>query len=354
MTALDVAIPLFSAAILSAILIPVILVISHRRGWYDHYDDRKVHDGDIPRLAGVGMFLATVGGFFLGIAFGSGNGTSVGSMVTPVMLGVLAGLALVHVTGVIDDFRNIRAWKKLFFQIAAAVLVIIGGTMIRSIGFPWLGASLSLGFVGPVLTVLWLIGISNAVNLMDGIDGLAGGLSLIAALGIGLAHGAAGNWVGVVAALALAGALLGFLFFNFPPARIFMGDGGSLFLGFALAALPFIGPAEQIQPGMFVVAVTVLFLPILDVLSAIIRRLREGRAIHHPDKEHLHHKLMHLGLNARQIDLVIYAASALLAAAGVLAYSATDATGAVIILVGWLVGIALFLTLHYLRRNPKT
>ena len=112
--------------------------------------------------------------------------------------------------------------------------------------------------------------------------------------------------------------------------------------------------AEQIQPGMFVVAVTVLFLPILDVLSAIIRRLREGRAIHHPDKEHLHHKLMHLGLNARQIDLVIYAASALLAAAGVLAYSATDATGAVIILVGWLVGIALFLTLHYLRRNPKT
>ena len=351
MTGISLALPLVVAAVLSAALIPLILRVSHKRGWYDHYDDRKVHDGDIPRLAGVGIFLATIGGFFVGLVF-AGNGN--GPVVNLAMVGVLAGLALVHVTGVVDDFRNVRAWQKLLFQILAALLVVLGGTMIRGIGLPWVGANLWLGWaIGAPLTVLWLIGVSNAVNLMDGIDGLAGGLSLIASVGFGAAHASAGNWIGVIASLALAGALLGFLLFNFPPAKIFMGDGGSLFLGFALAALPFLGPVESIDPGMFFVAITILFVPIVDVFAAILRRIRHRRPIHAPDMEHVHHKLMALGLRARQIDVVIYLVSAGLAVAAVGAYTVRDWRGGAILAAVWVAGVGAFSVLHFVRRVQR-
>ncbi len=351
MTTITVAIPLAVSAGLSAVLIPLILRLSHTRGWYDHYDDRKVHDGDIPRLAGVGIFVAAVAGFFVGLLFASGGSLETGA--NPAMIGVLAGLTLVHLTGVVDDFRNVRAWQKVLFQVAAAVLVMLGGTMIRSVGLPWMSAELPLGWIGVPITILWLMGVSNAVNLMDGIDGLAGGLSLVAAVGFGAAHAAAGNWVGVIAAVALAGALLGFLFFNFPPARIFMGDGGSLFLGFALAALPFLGPAGRVHSGMFIVAITILFVPILDVFAAILRRIRHRRPIHHPDREHVHHKLMDLGLKSWQIDVIVYLAGAGLAVAAVSAYTLEDWRGWVTILGVWIVGVAAFAALHYVRRAQK-
>lgn len=317
-------IPLMFAAIitpflLNILLTPLILKVSHKNNWYDSLDHRKVHEGEVPRLGGVGFFISFVvcsllAGFLAPKLFD----LPAFSFSSELLFSFL-GFTLVHILGLIDDFRSIRARYKLLGQIIAGVLIVLGGAVIPGFTLPFFNIDIQFGiFAGP-LTVLWLISLSNAINLMDGIDGLAGGMSTITALVFAGVNLVLGNVTGAVLSAILAGSLAGFLVFNKPKAQIFMGDSGSLFLGFALGSLLFMNgspgaldasaasdTAQILLFGGLLATLSVLLLPVGDMISAILRRIRRGTPIYAPDREHIHHKYLNFGYSVPRILGVLY------------------------------------------------
>jgi UDP-GlcNAc:undecaprenyl-phosphate GlcNAc-1-phosphate transferase len=244
---------------------------------------------------------------------------------------------------------------KFILQVAAAAIITSGGFLIRSISLPYVG-SLNLGLAAYPLTVVWLVGIANALNLIDGMDGLAGGIGAFAAAAMGTMALLQGSARGAVLAFALLGALLAFLIYNFPPARIFMGDSGSLFLGLTLAALPLAGGIPRSAAfGSLIVPVTLLTVPILDTATAIIRRLRHRRSIISPDKQHIHHKLLAMGLSERQILTVIYGMCAYLALVSVTSVVLPKEINVYLIVVVWVGSLLGYWVLSYLElKNRKS
>lgn len=294
-------VPAFLAALLSLFLTPLAIAIARRRGWFDDSNDpRKIHTGQIPRLGGPAMsisFLASL--VVLQLSAGTRPETR--------LLVPMAGGLVLHLVGLFDDFRDLRARLKLFAQLIVAIATVAAGYSFSLLPLPFFAEPLQLGIWGKLLTVIWITGIANAVNMIDGMDGLAGGISLIAAASFGAMQLSLGHVEAAAAAFALAGAITGFLFFNFPTARIFMGDSGSLFLGYVLAILPLLGSSGEPEGIGLLSAATILAVPIFDVFAAIIRRQRRGEHVMAPDREHLHHKLMDFGLDARQILALVYA-----------------------------------------------
>ncbi|MFA7567032.1 MAG: MraY family glycosyltransferase, partial [Alkalispirochaeta sp.] len=212
-------------------LTPVILHFAHKYKWYDQKNYRKIHTENIPRLGGIAIFLAffiaSMLGFFLIVSPAQIQLWSTTSVAL-----IIAGMAVMHGMGIYDDFVNLRAPLKFFFQILSGIIVVSSGAMIQSLRFPLIGTIQIPIFIAIPLTILWIVSIANAINLIDGADGLAGGYSAIAAFFMGIIALGQGNLLTAILAFALVGSLAGFLVFNFPPARIFMGDSGSLFLGF--------------------------------------------------------------------------------------------------------------------------
>ena len=302
-----------------AAVIPLIISLSHKKKWFDLPNARKIHTDLIPRLGGVGIFLGFLAGslvvpLIIPLVYPS---LSLGYSTRYVFL--FLAFVVINGMGLIDDFHNLHALLKLILQIVAATLVTIGGFTISRVSVPGLG-TLSFGVLSYPITILWLVAISNAFNLVDGVDGLAGGISIIAALSIGLLCFMGNGGISALLAFSLLGSALGFLLFNFPPARIFMGDSGSLVIGFILAALPLtLAPGETDVRAMIAPA-TVLLLPILDTLSAIVRRVRGRRPIHSPDREHIHHKLLDAGLSRNQLLMIMYSACALCGIAAIVSY----------------------------------
>lgn len=297
------------AFLLNAACTPIILFLSHRFNWYDEIDHRKIHSEDTPRLGGPGIVLSFAGASVAGLVFlFPGNGAGLWGEHT--LLFVLIGLAIIHLLGLYDDFVNLRAPFKFMIQIIAAAMPVAGGIYARMVDLPFL----SMVAIPPVaavpLTIFWIVALTNAVNLIDGADGLAGGITLIAVLFMGLISFSQGFLIPAVLAFALAGSLAGFLLFNFPPARIFMGDGGSLSMGYILAVLPLMGISGTGNSGQPAVAVlpviTLLFIPVADTLMAIVRRARRGKPIHSPDREHLHHRLIDRGFHGPRLLAVAY------------------------------------------------
>ncbi len=298
-----------TAVVANIIFMPAIIQLSHRNGFFDTVDPRKVHTGNVPRLGGIGIFGAFIVGAIAGgsiqVAGLSSHDLSLVVARAPLLI---VSFATIFALGLVDDFSNIPALRKLLGQLIAALLVVLAGYSIESFTIPFVWIEVDLGIAASPVTVLYIIALSNAINLIDGIDGFAGGISAFAALTFGVVGLVQGNTVVAVVAFSLAGAVAGFLLFNLPPARIFMGDSGSLFLGHILAVIPLLGlNAFPSRPGLaMMVPATVLIIPILDTVSAIFRRTRRGLPIHTPDREHLHHKLLDLSLTNRQILLVIY------------------------------------------------
>ena len=292
------------ALAVSLAAIPLIIRIAHRKGWYDLPNGRKVHTSPVPRLGGAGMFLALLVSVIIGAGLPLLTGGQELFNFSRQLLFVMAGFLVIFATGLIDDFRNLAAPLKFLLQVAAAVLVTLGGFSIDALGLPGLPA-LRLGWAAWPLTVLWLVGLSNAMNLVDGVDGFAGAIAASAALALGAMALVQGRTGAALVAVCLLGALAGFLAFNFPPARIFMGDSGSLLLGFALASLPLLRGSNHPDGATLLLdlaaTVAVLALPVLDTATAIARRLRAGKPIFHPDKLHIHHKLQALGLSDRTL-----------------------------------------------------
>jgi UDP-GlcNAc:undecaprenyl-phosphate GlcNAc-1-phosphate transferase len=329
-----------TAAVLSMILslaaMPLILRLAHRRKWYDPPNGRKIHTGLIPRLGGLGMFLSFLPAAAVTpplVSLLSGGRIALAWELR--YLPLLLGIGLVHAVGLFDDFRSVAALPKFGLQLLAAAIITSGGFLIRSITIPYVGV-FRLGVFAYPLTVFWIVAISNALNLIDGLDGLAGGIAAFACLFMGAIALIQGADMTAVACFALLGATVGFLAFNLPPARIFMGDSGSLFLGFTLAVLPLMGGMSKASAfGTLLVPITLLTVPILDTFTAIVRRLRKRISIIQPDKEHIHHKLLAMGLSERQILGLLYGFSIYLGVVSVTSVILPQAANVYLILVVW-------------------
>lgn len=280
----------------STLLVPIAGMCGRRLGFVDRPRRGEVQEFILPRSGGYGIFLA----FAIGVAI---------SLVLlprytdeyPRLWGLLLGSALLVPLAILDDWKRLPPTPQLFWQIAAAGVPILFGVTFDNLAGPF-GSIVPLpGFLVLPATLLWIVGMVNTVNLTDTMDGLAGGVATIAALvlaGVSLQNGQTSI---AALSLALAGATIGFLFYNFHPSRIIMGSSGSLFLGYALGVLAIIGGAK------IAAAVMVLGLPILDVAYVIISRLRRGRSpLRGGDAAHLPHRLLALGLSQHQVALVLY------------------------------------------------
>lgn len=347
-----------AAFIINLLLTPVIILLSHKYKWFDEIDARKIHTNNVPRLGGAGMFLSCMLSLLLLSLLNADAGFF--SAQTGVLL---AGFLVIHILGLVDDFRNIPAIWKLLGQILAGTLLLLGGARIAGFEVPFWGIELSFGLLSGPLTVFWLISVANAINLIDGVDGLAGGVSLVLAIAVAVIQAMTGNQAGVIIAVALAGAVLGFLVYNRPQARIFMGDSGSLFLGFALGGLLFLDHAAETTPlraTFFLPGITLLLLPIMDMMASILRRIRQGRPIYSPDREHLHHKLLDFGFSVPHILLMLLGIVSLSAVVVVFWTYTRYNSDAVppwaadaVMLGSWVMAGGFFLVVHFLNRKRK-
>lgn len=344
-------------------LTPLIMHLAHRNQWYDELNHRKIHTEDIPRLGGVGIFVALLASVFVAFAVTRGVPGPLRAAGADGLYGrlvwyfapVIAGMLIIHTVGLVDDFRNLRALLKLIIQVVAAVVVTLGPFRIERITVPFVWYHLELGFFSYPVTILWIVAISNAVNFIDGIDGLAGGSSAISALFFAVAALLVGQELTALLAIGLFGSLLAFLVYNGPPARIFMGDSGSYVLGFTLGIIPLViadgtGGSLDLIPGM-----TILAVPMLDMASAVVRRMRRGKHPFSADRQHIHHRLMDLGLETWQILTIVYAACIVLGVAGVAWYLLPKNLDMGITLAVWtlFVTLALVLTGTLRRRSNE-
>jgi UDP-GlcNAc:undecaprenyl-phosphate GlcNAc-1-phosphate transferase len=260
-------------------------------------------------------------------------------------------------SGVIDDFRPLRPLFKLTIQIIAALCVVIPGYTFSQFFYAGdFGRLFPGGILFPVhiqslLTFVWIVGITNAVNFIDGVDGLAGGVSILAALFFALIFRDPSGGPVFLLYLCLAAAVLGFLFFNIPKAKIFMGDGGSQFLGFTLAVLPLMenGGTPAALPLLYPAAL--LLIPILDTVAAVWRRIRDGRRIDSPDQAHIHHKLLRLGLSTLAVDMCLWGLQIII---GILVYAAVRLNSGgfpALLCAAYAVPIGFFILIHFLNRR---
>lgn len=274
-------------------------------------DERRMHKKPIARLGGLAIFA----GFIVAVVFTViSRSIDTGMILQDYRLvGLIVGVIIIVTIGIIDDIRPMKAWIKLIFQIVAALIVAFGGIRITEITNPFSPIGMTfLGMLSIPVTVIWIVGITNAINFIDGLDGLAAGVSSIASLSL-LFISIFDQQVGAVFLIAaLAGASLGFLPFNFNPAKIFMGDTGSTFLGFALASISVMGLAKSYAALAIAVPLLVLGLPIFDTAFAILRRVSNGKSIMEADRGHLHHRLMDMGFSQRQTVVALYIVSAFL------------------------------------------
>src|SRR5574342_6168 len=331
-----------------ALATPLVRELARRFGILDHaLSSRKVHGRPVPRLGGVAIvtafFVPILGLFFTDSAVGElfySDGRRA--------FGLIAGGTAIGLLGVYDDLRGSGARIKLTVQIAVALAMYGLGFRVEQIASPF-GPHVPLGWLSLPFTVLWIVGVVNAMNLVDGLDGLAGGVAFLAVASTFLVAFDRGQPLMILFTAALGGSVLGFLFYNFNPASIFMGDTGSMFLGFVLA----VSAIQTNQKGSTAVAMLVpivaLGLPIGDTLLAIARRAVRGQPIFHSDRGHFHHRLMALGFSHRQTVLLLYGICALLGATAVVLTRAT-AGQTVLVLVGLaLVALALLVWVGYIK-----
>lgn len=293
------------AMFVALVATPAVIVLAGKTGAMDAPDARKVHKGPMPRIGGLAIFAGFMVAVLTVLDF-----AELSPEIARGVRGLLLGGALIVIIGLIDDYISLPAKVKLLGQILAACVVVYFDVRIDFITDPF-GDYFYLEYLAVPATVFWIVGLTNTVNLIDGLDGLAAGVSTIASITIFLVALQQDVMVVALFTAALAGAALGFLRYNFNPARIFMGDTGSMFLGFTLAGISVIGAVKCAATIALIVPILALGVPIMDTSFAIIRRYRGGVPIFKPDKGHLHHRLLDLGFTQRQAVLLMYVISAL-------------------------------------------
>lgn len=315
----DIAIAFLLAFIVAFMATPYSIKLANKIGAVDiPKDERRMHQNKMPKLGGV----AVIAGFLISIIYllfvvtieGSVNIFGQENYIKK-LIGILLGIIVITITGILDDVKTLKPYQKLFGQVLAAVIVIAFGLQIDTISFsklPQIGFNRGLSIF---ITLIWIVGITNAINLMDGLDGLSSGISLISCISLLIIFALNNSpMIAILTISSLIGALVGFLPFNFAPAKTFIGDTGSNFLGFMLSVISILGVAKTYTIAVIVLPMLVLGLPILDVVWAIIRRIIKGKsikAIFRADNEHVHHKLVKRGFTQKQAVLILYGASAI-------------------------------------------
>ena len=330
-------VPFLAALVCTAIAVLPARWLAFRLGAVAEPGERRIHSQPTARLGGLAMYL----GFGLSAALFSTN---------PASLGLLLSAAIITTLMVFDDLGGVRPVFKLAFQVAASLLaIVVFGISIHFVGLPGGHQLILAPAVAIPLTLLWFVGLQNTINLIDGVDGLAAGVVAIVAATLLLAAINRSESDIVILAGALIGACLGFLFFNWHPARVHMGDSGSNFLGFTLAALSVLSVAKGAIVLALVVPLVALAIPIVDTAWAIVRRRLRGRSIATPDTEHLHHRLLDFGLSPRETALVFYFGTAIFAAVGLAIYGHKKVLLGAILLM--LLGILIIVVRRFRRTS---
>jgi len=300
------------------VVTPFVIKLAHRVGAIDvPKDNRRVHTVPIPRLGGIAIFI----GFMVAVLATFKMDTR--------LMSVLAGAVIIVIMGYFDDIKPLSAKVKLMVQLLAAGIAMYGGVKMNILTNPLslindsVPQYIKLGMWAYPLTLVWIIGVTNAINLIDGLDGLAAGVSTISALTLAVVASFLGDGYISVLAATLAGATIGFLPYNFNPAKIFMGDTGSLLLGYMLSVISIMGVLKSAAALSILVPIFAIGLPIFDTFMAIVRRALSGKSFMEADKGHLHHKLLDIGLSQKQAVLTLYSISAVLGFGAVALVEAT-------------------------------
>lgn len=273
-------------------------------------DERRIHTKPMPLLGGLAIYLA----FIITLILKKGP-------ITTHEVGIILGSTIILIEGIFDDIKDAKPWQKLLLQVTAAFCLIIFGVKINLITSPLakIGGTINIGWLSIPFTILWVVGITNALNLIDGLDGLAAGIALISTITIFIVAILCRREEAAVLTSILGGAILGFLPYNFNPASIFMGETGSALLGFLLAAISMEGAIKSATAFAITVPILALGLPIYDTLFAMIRRKVNGKPIMQADRGHLHHRLLDSGLSQRQTVIIMYFISAVLGGIAIIA-----------------------------------
>jgi UDP-GlcNAc:undecaprenyl-phosphate GlcNAc-1-phosphate transferase len=301
--------------------VPFSIYLARRFDVMDYPKARKVHRQPLPRWGGIGIYIGFAAAMLLLFAFPAFRELLSYKYKTIELAKLFWGVGfsgtLIFVLGAIDDKKSVKAMTKLLVMIIAAYIAMDYGVRITGLVLPWHNTYFDFPLIiSQLVTVLWIIGFMNTVNLADGLDGLAAGIVAIASATffvVALLQGQTGitslakqlSFSAVMAA-ALCGACLGFLIYNFNPAKVFMGDSGALFIGFLLAAISAVGTLKSTAVLALFIPIVAVALPIADVALSIFRRLRKGAGIMEPDKEHIHHRLLSYGWTHREVVLLMY------------------------------------------------
>ena len=358
---------IFAVAFITALVCtPIARLIAWKVGSVDYPGSRRINRKPTPRMGGIAVFLGLAAAFFIGQflfpmfhmpIFLSPKGMSASKVnYTMVAFGFLA----IFVTGLVDDIVTLKPLQKFAGQILAAALTVSGGLVIDVVVNPFNSSAFELGWLAYPITVIYLVAYANIFNLIDGLDGLASGIACIASATMWLVSTLAGHFDAAALSLMLTGATLGFLRYNFNPASVFLGDSGSLLIGFTLGSISLM--SVQRMPGLtsIIVPLVIAGIPIIDTFSAIVRRGRAHVSIGQADKGHIHHRLMDEGYNQKQTVLVIYAWTGLLCVGSII-MTQVDVIPRIVIFVLLIILSALFsMRLHLFKPvllhhyNPDT
>ncbi len=324
--------------ILAAGITPVLIWFARKLNVVDGPNARKVHSKPVPRIGGAAIFLSTVIPAVLVLAMGLTG--QIRQDVKMRLIVLLAAGAFIFLVGLLDDMRGVRAKYKLLAQIAAAAALSAAGIRIETISVPNLFV-LDFGWLSYPVTVFWVVAVTNAVNLIDGLDGLAAGISAITCAAIAVFAFYHNQMVMCVLMLGLLGSLTGFLFYNFSPARIFMGDCGSMFLGFILASSSVMCAIKSGTIVSLALPAIALGLPIFDTFFSMLRRYLDRWGIMSPDRSHVHHRLLDMGLRQRHVVLTMYLVTILVAGFGMFMMISRGA-GTIVIFASEIILLVLF------------
>jgi len=294
--------------IVTVLTTPLVYKLALKIGAVDRPSERKVHTRLIPRLGGLAIYSGFIVALFSAMIMAKIMGRGIEGRH---LMAILAGGTIILILGVFDDFKGLKPLTKFIWQIIASIAVISFGISIGFVSNP-LNGLFVIGWLGIPLTMLWLVGMTNAINLIDGLDGLAAGVTAISAGTLFFVALRTHQISAAIILLALCGSALGFLRYNFFPAKIFLGDSGSYFLGFTLAAASVVGVFKTTLVVALLIPIMILGVPIFDTMFAIGRRFKEGRSLFSADNKHIHHMLLRAGFTQREAVLAIYVACFLL------------------------------------------
>lgn len=324
--------------LLSLASMPIIIYFCNKHNIFDYHDERKIHSGNISRLGGVGIAVSFLIAALLYLLFTEQVSFSHS---LPILV---AGL-IIFIFALIDDLLTLPAIAKLIVQLIVSGIVTLNGFRFTQI-FAWqLPTVLSY-----ILTFCWIIGVINAYNLIDGLDGLCGSLSITAVSTLGVLYYLSNNMESGLCFI-LAGSILGFLCFNWPPAKLFMGDDGSQFLGFMIATIPlYSSSGASFEYNKFLIMIIITAFPVFDTIAAIWRRIRDRRPIMSPDKSHLHHKLLNLGYSKTQALYLICFIQVLLCLVVILSFFLGKLRGSTVLFEALVFMVIFFSVIHYTNR----